>query len=101
MANPIADFAAATVGIENFCENKGKTCDFGRSKCILVFRKSCENSTKVVCLKASLVARIVAILNKGTNSTAIVPRTRKVITKMANPIADSAAATVGTIEAND
>ena len=35
------------------------------------------------------------------NSTAIVPRTRKVITKMANPIADSAAATVGTNEAND
>nr|GEW89448.1 ATPase subunit 1, mitochondrial [Tanacetum cinerariifolium] len=35
------------------------------------------------------------------DSTAIVPRTRKVITKMANPIADSAAATVGTNEAND
>ena len=35
------------------------------------------------------------------DSTAIVPRTRKVITKMANPIADSAAATVETNEAND
>lgn len=35
------------------------------------------------------------------DSTAIVPRTRKVITKMANPIADSAAATVGTNKAND
>ena len=35
------------------------------------------------------------------DSTAIVPRTRKVITKMADPIADSAAATVGTNEAND
>lgn len=34
------------------------------------------------------------------NSTAIVPRTRKVITKMANPIADSAAATVRTNKAN-
>lgn len=35
------------------------------------------------------------------DSTAIVPRIRKVITRMADPIADSAAATVGTNEAND
>ena len=35
------------------------------------------------------------------NSTAIVPRTLKVITKMANPIADSAAATVRTNKANN
>ena len=33
--------------------------------------------------------------------TAIVPQTRKVATKMADPIADSAATTVGTNEAND
>jgi hypothetical protein len=35
------------------------------------------------------------------DSTAIGPRTQKVITKMANPTADSAADTVGTNEAND